>query len=267
MISPAKVGKAVRESFMITDFDIKAWASCLRDTHPLYHNPYAARSYGYADVLMPPTFPMYLWNRIVKPWDQISNRIILEKQDFRFGSPITAGMMTDVSITLSSVEEVSLFSGTFQRVTETLRMTTKNRIRLEANTVTLRPLDERRQQNNKSRTYRQRIERDAVPLVFSKPWITEYAQCSGDDQPVHTDRKAAEGAGYPAEIVQGMLIMGASACCMHERLEQKGYIQRYWHRFLSPLTAGETLYVQASSSGSITSRTLDGKPVARGGFQ
>ncbi|MGY4689605.1 MaoC family dehydratase [Salibacterium sp. K-3] len=267
MISPAKVGKAVHESFMITDSDIKAWASCLRDTHPLYYNPDTAASYGYADVLMPPTFPMYLWNSMAKPWEQISNRVILEKQDFRFAAPITAGMQTDVSITLSSVEEVSLFSGTFQRVTETLRMTTKSRIRLEADTVTLRPLDERHQQNNKSRTYRKRIERDAVPLVFSRPWITEYAQCSGDDQPVHTDRKAAEEAGFPAEIVQGMLIMGASAYCIHDQLDRKGYIERYWHRFLSPLTAGETLYVLASVAGSMTSRTQDGKAIARGGFQ
>lgn len=43
-----------------------------------------------------------------------------------------------------------------------------------------------------------------VELALPRPFITAYAEVSGDDNPIHLDRAAAAAAGYPDVIAHGM---------------------------------------------------------------
>jgi acyl dehydratase len=74
--------------------------------------------------------------------------------------------------------------------------------------------------------------------------VERYAAASGDENPIHLSKAAAEAAGLPGPIVHGMFIMG-----QFERLlrawRPDGRIESLSTRFLQPLAVGEFLEVGA----------------------
>ncbi len=71
--------------------------------------------------------------------------------------------------------------------------------------------------------------------------IDEYAEASGDHNPIHLDANFARAAGLPSTIAHGLLSLGA-ACAQVERWAQgQAWTSRVSCRFSAPLPSGQTL--------------------------
>ncbi|WP_051302122.1 MaoC family dehydratase [Salibacterium aidingense] len=254
--------------FSMTRENIRNWAVCLHDCHPLYLDPAFAVNKGFADVLMPPTYPMVFWNTIDIPWRLSSQKTLLhEKQEFHYYAPITADQPLKGWIKLENIEETRLSTGTFQRVIETMKIVSHQLLLMELLTTTLTPIrcaGERGKQQKASPIKRKS---EAGSLSFPLEWVRQYAYCSGDNQAIHLNEQAARKAGFPRQVVQGMLIMGAAARCLHPVLDLGCYIKKYRCGFLSPLFAGDTLYFPPAPAGRMAGMNQDGRLVMKGSFQ
>ena len=87
----------------------------------------------------------------------------------------------------------------------------------------------------------------SLPLpVISLSRIKDYAQASGDFNPIHTDPEAACLSGFPGVIAHGMLVMGmAGDAALAEWFP--GRKLRFWHAaFVDFVLSEERLYVCGS---------------------
>ena len=86
----------------------------------------------------------------------------------------------------------------------------------------------------------------SLPLpVISLSRIKDYAQASGDFNPIHTDPEAARLSGFPGVIAHGMLVMGMAGYALAEWFP--GRKLRFWHAaFVDFVFSEERLYVCGS---------------------
>ena len=81
----------------------------------------------------------------------------------------------------------------------------------------------------------------ALPLI-DQTLIDRYAALSGDDNPVHLDRRVAQALGLPDTIAHGMLLLGLAQqgfSLLQAGTETEAYPLHLSCRFLLPVHAGE----------------------------
>lgn len=99
----------------------------------------------------------------------------------------------------------------------------------------------------------------------------DYAEASGDDNPIHTDPEVAKKAGLPGCILHGLCTMAFAQrdLIAHYAPGAPERLASIAVRFARPVFPGDTLDLQVweGDDGSITFQTLDGrgKPVITGG--
>ena len=97
---------------------IRRFAEAIGDDNPLFRDPDVARSYGYADVLAPPTFP----TSFRLPDDPIwisgldRRRIVAGEMSFETRHPITAGMVLTCRMRLTGIEDKAGRKGVMQLI-------------------------------------------------------------------------------------------------------------------------------------------------------
>jgi acyl dehydratase len=92
-----------------------------------------------------------------------------------------------------------------------------------------------------------RVGEELEPLVIgeiTKEQIAEYSRVSKDPNPMHTDEKLAQSAGYPTVFAQGMLGMAFLARHLTER-SGVGNLRRIVVRFQTMTWPGETITCRA----------------------
>jgi acyl dehydratase len=86
---------------------VREYAAAVGETHPLHHDPEAARAAGYADVVAPPMFAAVycgpaIWPAILDPGTGIDlDRMVHGSQTFTWYAPVVAGdeITTDAELT------------------------------------------------------------------------------------------------------------------------------------------------------------------------
>lgn len=91
------------------------------------------------------------------------------------------------------------------------------------------------------------LEERALPPV-TRSQLVEYADTSGDHNPIHTSDEAAEEAGLPGIIAHGMLTAAAMGGLFSPYLEH-GYVRELKARFSGMVYPGDELTVGGHVSG------------------
>jgi acyl dehydratase len=81
----------------------------------------------------------------------------------------------------------------------------------------------------------------AVERVVRREDIAEYADASGDRNPLHLDDDAARAAGFPGVIAHGMFTMGLLASAVTAWVGDPGAIRRMRVAFRAPVRPGDTI--------------------------
>ncbi len=111
-IDPSAEGRVYQpQPYEVGREKIREFAEAIGDTNATYFDPQAARAFGHADVVAPPTFAMI---PVLKGFDILMDdlgieysRVIHVDQRFAYRRPITAGDRLLTTTTLESVKSRS----------------------------------------------------------------------------------------------------------------------------------------------------------------
>lgn len=91
------------------------------------------------------------------------------------------------------------------------------------------------------------LEERTLPPI-TRPQLAEYADASGDHNPIHTEDEAAEEAGLPGVIAHGMLSAATMGLLFSPYLEH-GYVKELQTRFSGMVYPGDELTIGGRVSG------------------
>jgi acyl dehydratase len=86
-------------------------------------------------------------------------------------------------------------------------------------------------------------------VTFTKEQIAEYADASGDRNPIHVDDDFARTVGLPGIIAHGMLQMGLMATVAADAAGGPDRIRRLYCRFAGMVLPGDTVTFTAEPAG------------------
>jgi acyl dehydratase len=87
-------------------------------------------------------------------------------------------------------------------------------------------------------------------VTFTREQIAEYAEASGDHNPIHLDDDFAKTVGLPGVIAHGLLQMGLMATVAGEAAGGPDRLRRLYCRFSGMVVPGDMVIFTAEPSGS-----------------
>ena len=81
----------------------------------------------------------------------------------------------------------------------------------------------------------------ALARVVTREDVRDYADTSGDPNPLHQDDEVARSVGFPGIIAHGMFTMGHLAACVATWAGDPGHIVRFSAQFRAPVFMGEEI--------------------------
>jgi acyl dehydratase len=85
-------------------------------------------------------------------------------------------------------------------------------------------------------------------VTFTREQIAEYAEASGDQNPIHLDDDFARSVGLPGLIAHGMLQMGILATVASDEAGGPSRLRRISVRFAAMVVPGDTVTFTASGA-------------------
>ena len=102
-------------------------------------------------------------------------------------------------------------------------------------------------------------------VTFTREQIADYAEASGDRNPIHLDEDFARSVGLPGVIAHGMLQMGLLGTVASEAAGGPGHLRRLSVRFAGMVEPGDTVTFRAQPSRQgkleLTAVNQKGEPV------
>ena len=81
----------------------------------------------------------------------------------------------------------------------------------------------------------------ALARVVTRQDVRDYADVSGDRNPLHLDDEVARRAGFPGIIAHGMFTLGHLSSCLVEWVGDPAAVARLKAVFRSPVAMGDTI--------------------------
>jgi len=100
------------QPYLVGREKVREFARAVLSSAPLHHDPEAARSAGYADVVAPPTFPIvvqdFTLQQLLADEDAAVDfsRVVHGDQRFSYSRPIVAGDELTGTMTVTSVKQL-----------------------------------------------------------------------------------------------------------------------------------------------------------------
>lgn len=85
-------------------------------------------------------------------------------------------------------------------------------------------------------------------VIFTREQIADYAEASGDHNPIHLDDEFARSVGLPGVIAHGLLQMGLLATVAAEAAGRPDRMRRMSVRFAGMVVPGDTVTFRAEPS-------------------
>ncbi|MGC8473352.1 MAG: MaoC/PaaZ C-terminal domain-containing protein [Candidatus Dormibacteria bacterium] len=85
------------------------------------------------------------------------------------------------------------------------------------------------------------VEPPELSLILSQERINDYAEASGDHNPIHLDPDFARAVGLPSTIAHGLLTMAAAAAPLEQWSAEVAYVSRISCRFSAPVASGDRI--------------------------
>jgi acyl dehydratase len=265
LLDPSMVGHETRpETVHITSEDIRAFATAVGDTNPIFFDESMAQRAGFTHIPMLPTFVTRLRVSFAETGlDPEHSQVLHAEQEYSYARPVLAG---DILIGRHRVSSIRL-SGrmaimTLEQLCDDLqgdRIVTGKAMLIvrempSTGLVTAGP------SQAKPRPASQRPSPPALRLdrQVTQALIDAYADASGDHNPIHVNPDVAKAVGLDGTIAHGMLSMAFAGQLLTSWLsglqERGGWISRLRVRFQAMVRPGDTL-------------TCFGDPGARGEHQ
>jgi acyl dehydratase len=92
-------------------------------------------------------------------------------------------------------------------------------------------------------------------VAVTREMLQQYAEASGDHNPIHLDAEFAQQVGLPDTIAHGMLTMGLAASVLQDWLGSCSAITEFGTRFVKPVivpSGGTTILFSATVVEEIT---------------
>ncbi|HXI97203.1 MAG TPA: MaoC/PaaZ C-terminal domain-containing protein [Candidatus Acidoferrum sp.] len=86
-------------------------------------------------------------------------------------------------------------------------------------------------------------------VTFTREQIAEYAEASGDHNPIHLDDDFARTVGLPGIIAHGLLQMGVMATVAADAAGGPQRLRRLYCRFAGMVVPGDTVTFTAEPAG------------------
>ena len=86
-------------------------------------------------------------------------------------------------------------------------------------------------------------------VTFTNEQITDYAEASGDHNPIHLDDDFARSVGLPGRIAHGMLQMGIAGTVAAEAAGGGSRLRKLQCRFTGMVVPGDTVTFTAEPAG------------------
>ena len=93
--------------------------------------------------------------------------------------------------------------------------------------------------------------------IINRKSLIDYANASGDQNPIHQDEAFAKSVGLPDVIAHGMLTMGLTGTYLSE-IAGSGSVLEFSARFIKPVVVPANTDVDIEVSGKV-SELIDGK--------
>ncbi len=112
------------------------------------------------------------------------------------------------------------------------------------------------------------VEPPELSVRLSQARINEYAEASGDHNPIHLDPNFARAVGLPSTIAHGLLTMAAAAAPLEQWAAEVAYVSRVSCRFSAPVPSEDRIsgqpQVKEASAGrmvlTLEARNGSGEP-------
>lgn len=88
---------------------------------------------------------------------------------------------------------------------------------------------------------------EIIKMKITEELITQYAAVSGDTNPIHLLKSAANQAGFPHQVAHGMLSMAIGAKLVSPLIQIGWTLSHYGVKFSSPLFVNDMITIEASS--------------------
>lgn len=85
------------------------------------------------------------------------------------------------------------------------------------------------------------VDPPGLSLILSQERINEYAEASGDHNPIHLDPDFARAVGLPSTIAHGLLTLAAAAAPLEHWSAGVAYVSRVSCRFSAPVPSGDRI--------------------------
>jgi len=92
-------------AIQITREEVRQYCKVIGEKNLIFYNPEAARKAGYADVVLPATYPVLFWKDIDVPWLEEAPSIIQSEQCFEYDEALVANETYVCQITLMKVRQ------------------------------------------------------------------------------------------------------------------------------------------------------------------
>jgi len=92
-------------AIQITREEVRQFCKVIGEKNLIFYNPEEARKAGYADVVLPATYPVLFWKYIDVPWLEKAPSIIQSKQYFEYDEMLVADETYLCQIMLEKVRQ------------------------------------------------------------------------------------------------------------------------------------------------------------------
>jgi acyl dehydratase len=252
LLDPSMVGHETRpETVQITAEDVRAFATAIGDTNPIFFDESRAQQAGFRHIPMLPTFITRLRVAFAEAGlDPEHTQVLHAEQEYSYARAILAG---DLLIGRHRVSSIRL-SGRMAIMTleQLCDDPDGHRIITGKATLIVREMPSTGSvtagsAQAKSRPASQLPDQAALRLdrPVTQGLIDAYAEVSGDHNPIHVNPEVARAVGLDSTIAHGMLSMAFAGqmltSWLAEQEERGGWIHRLRVRFQAMVRPGDTL--------------------------
>jgi acyl dehydratase len=252
LLDPSMVGHETRpETVRITSEDIRAFATAIDDSNPIFFDESVAQQAGFMHIPVLPTFVTRLRVSFAEAGlDPEHSQVLHAEQEYSYARPVLAG---DILVGRHRVSSIRLSGRMAIMTLEQLCDDPQgNRIVTGKAMLIVREMPSTGlvtagSSQAKPRPASQRPSPPALRLdrQVTQELIDAYADASGDHNPIHVNPEVAKAVGLDGTIAHGMLSMAFAGQLLTSWLsglqERGGWISRLRVRFQAMVRPGDTL--------------------------
>ncbi len=255
-LDPSLVGhETTPETSTVTAEVARQFADAIGDAKPLYRDAVAARTAGYENIPVPPTFITRFHVPFAEAGLDVERMQVLHgEQEYRFTRPLYVGDEISVRHRIASMRTAARGAMTIMTIEQLADTTAGERVVTGKATLVVREgasADASGSGESGSGKAARIPQGEPIPPLtkqVTQEQIDAYADVSGDHNPIHVNPEVARAVGLGGTIAHGMLSMAFVGQLLTDWLATSApagsWLARLKVRFQGMVRPGDTLTCQ-----------------------